>query len=673
MEVTKLNKRRQSIKTILILVMCLLVAIPIVALTVVSAYVTFSEGKKAAYEVNDAQAGTINEELQTIFQKNISALQAFALAPSTIDFLGGRVRTEREYDDLYAQMVAIDEFMGDGNSTAISGIDGQQILRTKGDCVNVYDRDYFQGAVTTGEPYISDLNISRSTGKAIITFAVPVKTADGEVVGIVQRNFDASVLHDVLAEEVMQNRQEIVVVDRTGTVVAHSAREINVEDPEKQDQNPFYTDSRGDKVKGEYVAPFMGDTWIIAWEKIEGCDWIVASCRVQEVALSHVNSIVLYESILGVIFLAVALFIAVKASNNITRPLSRANDSISALTDGRFERIDKYTDRKDELGEIIRNTNSVMDKLEDIVGAIRDGAGAVNKSSDELADMANQISQNADDVSNAVQEIASGATHQADEITEATHQIVDIENAVSSVQSSTLELKETADKMQETSSQTAGDLERLRESSSKMNEAIGGITEKIGATSEAVGRINGMIDNIANIASQTNLLALNASIEAARAGDAGRGFAVVAEEIGKLASDSNNTAEQIRREMDELLKESQSAVKMAGEVSDTNSQQQEIINVTYDSVNGMIGDIEMTVSGVNEISENAEKCVVAKNRVVDVMESLSAISEENAASSEETGASMEELSATVTTLASSAGSLNEVSARLNDEVSFFKI
>ena len=668
-----MNERTQSIKTRLIIVMCLLVALPIAVLTVVSAAVTFSEGKDAAYEVNDAQANAINEELETIFQKNIGALKSFASAPSTIDFLAGRVRTEREENEVFEQMFAIDEYMADGNSTAISGTDGQQILRTIGDPVNVVDRDYFIHVMDGDEYYVSDLNISKSTGSAIVTFAVPVKDYDGNIVGMVQRNFDVAVLHDLFAGEVMQERQEIVMVDREGTVVAHSAREVNVDDPESQAGNPFYTDSRGDKVKGEYVAPFMGDTWIIAWEKIESSGWIVASCRVQEVALAHVQKIVFYEVILGVAFLAIAVFVAVKISGSITKPLSKANDSISALSHGQFERIDKYTDRKDELGEIIRNTNSVMDKLEDIVGAIRDGAGAVNKSSDELADMANQISQNADDVSNAVQEIASGATHQADEITEATHQIVDIENAVSSVQSSTLELKETADKMQETSTHTAGDLERLRESSSKMNEAIGGITEKIGATSEAVGRINGMVDNIANIASQTNLLALNASIEAARAGDAGRGFAVVAEEIGKLASDSNNTAEQIRREMDELLKESQSAVKMAGEVSDTNSQQQEIINVTYDSVNGMIGDIEMTVSGVNEISENADKCVVAKNRVVDVMESLSAISEENAASSEETGASMEELSATVTTLANSAGSLHEVSTRLNEEVSFFKI
>ena len=668
-----MNEKKQSIKTVLIVIMCILVAVPVVALTIVSGVVTFNEGQNSAYEVNEAQAGTINEELQTIFQKNISALAAFASAPSTIDFLAGRVVTEREYDEMYAQMEAIDEFMDDGNSTAISGMDGQQILRTKGECVNVYDRDYFQGAVTTGEPYISDLNISRSTGKAILTFAVPVKTADGEVVGIVQRNYNAAVLHDMLAGEVMQERQEIVVVDRTGTVVAHSLREIDTEDPEKQDQNPFYTESRGDKISGQYVAPFMGDTWIIAWEKIEGCDWVVASCRVQEVALSHVNTIIFYEALLGVICLVVAIVIALKIAGSITKPLAKANDSISALADGRFERIDQYTDRKDELGQIIRNTNSVMDKLEEIVGAIRDGANAVNSSSDELADMANQISQNADDVSNAVQEIASGATHQADEITDATHQIADIENAVASVQSSTLDLKDTADKMQNTSTSTAEDLERLRESSSKMNDAISGITEKIGATSDAVSRINDMVDNIANIASQTNLLALNASIEAARAGDAGRGFAVVAEEIGKLASDSNNTADQIRSEMDALLRESQSAVKMAGDVSETNSQQQEIINATYESVNGMIGDIEATVSGVDDISQNADRCVAAKNKVIDVMESLSAISEENAASSEETGASMEELSATVTTLANSAQSLNDVSARLNDEVNFFKI
>ena len=666
--------RKSSVRAQLILVMTLIVVIPVVVLTLLSLINTINQGTDAANEVNTAQASVVEESLNAIFNKNIESLHTFAASPNVRKYLQGDLNNENVRSPLYKQMMDIDRYMDDGNSTALSGTDGQQIIRTVGQPVNVADREYYQRAMAGDEFYISDMIISKSTGTAIVTVSVPIWNDDrSAVIGVAQRNLDCGILHDLVAAEVTQNRQEIVVVDRTGTVVAHSLRTIDIENPEKQDQNPFYTDSRGDQIAGTYVAPFMGDTWMISWNKMEKNGWIVASCRVKEVALATVYNTVAAQSVLGVVFIIIAVVIGIFFARSITQPLKSVNASLSALSAGYFCPIKGNSNRKDEFGEIIHSTNDVIEKLESIVNGIMQNAVSVNHAAAELDEMSIQISQNADDVSHAIQEIAGGASQQADEISGATMSIDNIGGAVISVQDATAELTAIAGHMQQSSTESAQNLTELKSSSESMNGAINKISAKISATSDAVGRINSMVESISTIASQTNLLALNASIEAARAGDAGRGFAVVAQEIGKLASDSNASAVQIRKEMDALLIQSQEAVNMATEVQNTNNQQQSVIDATYQSVNTMIEDIDHTVAGVSAIADNADACVTAKDTVMDAMSSLSSISEENAASSEETGAAMEELAATVSTLTGNADSLKKVSEELSKEMSFFKL
>ena len=666
-------KLTSSIKTKLILILAALVVIPVAALTIISTIISFRQGTDNANEVNIAQAQLVTDQLDTIYSSNLEALKAFAASPETIAYLEGSMTGEAVEEDLMRQMLQIDADQNDGNATALSGADGEQRLRTIGKTVNVADREYFQVPASGADQYISDMIVSKSTGSAIITFSVPVFNIDRtQFLGIVQRNYDVSVLHDLLASDVTQDRQEIVIVDRTGTVVAHSLREVDTENPETQEGNPFYTDSRGDKTSGQYVSDFMGDTWIISWNKLEDSEWVVASCRVKEIALASLYRTILLQVLVGVLLIVAGVVVALIFAKFITAPLADVGDSLANLKEGTFKKISGYDNRNDEFGAIIRDTNGVVDKLRTIVGDISQGAGNVNFASDELAQMSARISSNTESVSRAVQEIATGATQQAQEIQNATVNMEKIEEAVANVQTSTRELSDITERMQVASSDSANSLTELRKSSENMNQAINDISEKISATSDAVGRINDMVESISSIASQTNLLSLNASIEAARAGEAGRGFAVVAEEIGKLALDSNESADKIRAEMDALLSESQAAVSMASNVQKNNERQQEVIESTFSSVNKMIDDIAVTSEGVNRIASNADACVAAKDVVVEVMSSLSAISEENAASSQETGASMEELSATVSSLSDSAQSLRDVSTTLSDETGFFK-
>lgn len=117
---------------------------------------------------------------------------------------------------------SVDDVLADGNATTLTGADGVQIMRTDGGTlIDVHEREYFQKAMS-GSPYISDVIVSNSTGLRQVTFAAPVKTTDGSVVGIVQRNYDLNAFHDFLAQEA----DDAFITDRTGLVAAHSQYEI---------------------------------------------------------------------------------------------------------------------------------------------------------------------------------------------------------------------------------------------------------------------------------------------------------------------------------------------------------------------------------------------------------------------------------------------------------------
>ncbi len=652
-----------SVKVKLIITMLVLVAIPLIVATTINYVKTTSKAKADAEVTLNWSAWFLESEINKIFSETELSLKTLASSPGTIEFL----RFGRSGSEVKNQMNIINEYIGDGNAITLSDASGMMVMRSDdGNLTDISGRDYWQGAMT-GVTSTSAVIVSSSTNMRTVCLAVPVFDASGnKVIGVLHRSFDLSKFREILGED----GEEAFLVDHQGTLAAHAFYDINVDDePTVFSSSPYMTKDLENEV---YVSNASGEPTYVAYvrEPVTGyiiCDAISIKAVTKDARASAMTTI-----IVGIILLIIAIVLAYLQAVSFTSPILEVNKTLAKLADGRFEKVSKYTNRKDEFGQIVNNTNVLIDELSTIVGHIKQSSATVGTSSDELSDMADQIAHTTESVANSVQHIASGAVQQAEDIQSAAEGTSKITDAVGSVQDSTVEMAELAKRMKAASEASTASLDVLQNTSSEMTAKIEEISQKISSTQNAVSNINERVEGISGIASQTNLLSLNASIEAARAGEMGKGFAVVAEEIRKLADDSDSLASEIRAEMDALLREAEDAVNAATHVMEGNAEQQKALSVTFESVKGMLEDIEDTVRSVERIAEEAETCVSSNTVVSTAMSSLSAISEENAASSETTGASVQELSATISTLADSAASLKEVAEQLNEEMKFFK-
>ena len=334
---------------------------------------------------------------------------------------------------------------------------------------------------------------------------------------------------------------------------------------------------------------------------------------------------------------------------------------------------EKQLSRRDEVGDMMKMVQELAISLHTIIEDVTATSQMIHAHGNELEKMAVQTKATSEEISRAVEGISEGAVSQAEDTSTATENIVHIGEMIEGITNRIEVLDDSSDEMKKADDQSGEMIVELSASNDRTIDAIEKIADHVIETNDSVQSINEAVSMISSIAEQTNLLSLNASIEAARAGEHGKGFAVVASEIQKLAEQSNESAHTIQNIIQQLLEASEGTVSIMEDAKGVIQEQQTRLDATKECLTNVTTGINASKEEIVGIRAQIDALNEERKNIVDVIQSLSAISEENAASSEETTASMEELNNTVAMVSDAAVELKKLSNTLEEAMQFFKL
>ena len=406
--------------------------------------------------------------------------------------------------------------------------------------------------------------------------------------------------------------------------------------------------------KAEALNVYMtlfGPTMTTVQTNMQSMDEITEALAVETFVSANKSNIIIFivTIIISIICFISTAMQAKKLILLLTQPIMEIEHAAKEMVEGNFD-IAIHYESEDELGSLAYSMKVLSDDVKEIIediahilselsnGNFRVTSSCIHQYTkdyepiliamrgirDNLSETLRSINESAEQVAsgsvqlaNNAQMLAEGATEQASAVEELTAMITDVYN------------------MSEKNAQDAhASYEKMREAeiqADKGKQNLQDLTNAMEVIRTTSMQIQNIIASIEDIASQTNLLALNASIEAARAGDAGRGFAVVADQIGKLATDSANSAIDTKR----LIEKSILDIKAGSEITEKTVQAIQTILVS-------MSEFGNTAKETSDISRTQANML---EEIQQGIEQISNTVESNSASAQETSATSEQLSA----------------------------
>lgn len=403
----------------------------------------------------------------------------------------------------------------------------------------------------------------------------------------------------------------------------------------------------------------------------EDNDYIVVVTVDAKEVLTDANSMVVKTIIMDFVIIVFFLVYTLLFANKVVKPLGCITNAIKSISEG---------DLNSEINEhsvvlendiLLNATKILQDKLHEVIGKSQSISEDLKTESNTVTELAEASSVASNQISTVVEGLSSSVSQMANNVQDINEQTMLVGENIEEIAGVTKKLVSLSNDIKSANSDATEYIKKVAETSNQSVQAVDEILTQVNETNKAVLNVQEAVGMIQSVAEQTKLLALNASIEAARAGESGKGFAVVATEIGKLSTQSNESAKSISDIVKDIIEQSEHSVGLSSDVEKVIVSEQSHIVEAQKKFEILNDKIELSLGEIDSIYKKVDTLNSAKEQIIVSVTELSAISEENAAETEEVSASVTDIAAGISNINASSQKTNEFAIDLNESVSYF--
>lgn len=528
---------------------------------------------------------------------------------------------------------------------------------------------YKQALDSKGQVVITMPFKDAQTGKNVVSIAKAVER-DGKVIGVCAVNVSLDTLTEKINTKKIGTTGYIFITDVDGkSMIAHPNKDLIGTDAASKLTvwNDIKTSEKGFVAYDYNNAKKFG-----AYETNKATEWkLVATLDEKEIS-NDTNSIIISTLSIAAVICLIAVALSLILSKGIAQNIKKLKEVFEKASDGDLT-VSMQPSTKDEFGDVGNSFNLMMKNISDLMNSVTTSSKEVLETSSNLASMSEEVTASIGEVAKAIQEVSEGATNQSQNAQNGVSEMNDLSGKLDEISANSYEMDKLSISTRELGSKGLSMIDTLIEKSNRTKIATTEVDSIVQDMNESTKKINTISETISQITEQTNLLSLNASIESARAGEAGKGFAVVAEEIRKLAEQSKDSTEEIKKIIASIQKKSDTAVEAIKSTESVVNEQDLAVNQTQQIFNEILKSIGTMIDKVEEVKLSIIDINQKKQRAVEEIENISSISQETASASEEVTASTEEITAVMDKFTNYADSLQLLSEKLNSELDKFKI